>query len=137
MAASEWEQICPGSTEVLQNLAQVKGGELQEDHWRDIKRLPNRSVTWQRRGIGYSVSMIANESVSIWATAWRDLDKPLIRRSLTPALRTLTTPIDVGSFQQTLDELLKEIGPKVGLLNLRNQPNGIVISPLTPYLMNI
>ena len=140
VAILEWEQHCPKADEVLENLAIAYKGQVEKDVvqnvWPGVKEdepdQPTRVLSWRRGGTKYSISMILEPSLHIWATAWRDNEAALSHPSLKPAERILPVPTDQGVFKTTIDELLKEIKPRVRLLNLRGISQDIIVSPLSP-----
>lgn len=138
MTVREWELLCPGSTQVLEGLAQINHGQLEEDHWRSLdEEHPNRVVSWSKGGVVYSISMTGNlppsPGMRIWVTAWRDNEQTLTRKSLQPSERVVSGLITTDAFQITIDEMFKEIRSKARVLNLRGFHEGIKISKLTPY----
>ncbi len=136
MANPEFGIYCPGADEVLDNLASSKRGNVE----RDIGVVeedysPDRVVSWARGKTQYSVSMVVEEGeLHLWATAWRDDEQRQVRRGLTPLERSYPTPVNKEVFQTSIDDMLKELRPKVGFLNLRGAQNveGLIVTPLTP-----
>lgn len=130
MTVREWEFLCPGSTQFLEELVQKNHGQLEEDLSAD--EATNRVVSWSRKGVGYSISMMAEDGeVRVWTTAWKDDEAALMRKGLFPLERLLPKNITPDAFETTLDEMLKHTRTRVGLLNLRGARKEVRASKLT------
>lgn len=104
------------------------------DKW--IDDAPARALIWKSGNANYSLSMLLEErgspALHVWAQAWRDDEEALRRRSLKPAETFLTHPTELN-LRVTFNQLLGEIRPRVGLLNLRGTREGVIIMELSPY----
>ena len=126
-----WEQSCTGVDPILERYARRLKGEVQPDDSLATARV----LVWDRKRASYSISMVLEGSnLNVWATAWRDSEAALERRSLRPITARVETPIDPSDLDSQLRKLLGDLRQGTAKLfdPIDIQNGEVILSGLTP-----